>query len=564
MQFTLEKSPHIASRHSTLRMMCELACGILAIFIASEIFYYVSPLYGARYGNSGLIALAICVSVSVACDAIWALPCLWDKKVKETPLRLKNWCFQIVHSYGWITGLILTLLMPALPLDGSITPKYIYGMAISAIVGTFLAKDIFGGFGHNIFNPAVVGRVFYQFCFQSWISSSYVSWMKENSPDLYAINSGASEMSYTQSLGWTTLNNNTSVYKLLFSNALDGTIGEALAIVVIVVGIYLAVRQVIDWRTPAFYIGTIFLGTFVMALASGFGVHSFEFAFRQILMGGVLIGGFLCLTDPVTNPTSRTGRVMSATICAFITMLVRYQAAASEGVALAILTQNMISPLIEKLLVGKQTEHMKRNSILISAVVVVAMVFGGVFGGYHRTSDDLSGNPSYVTEINSLLDSQGIASTIDQNALVVEDKSDAPVKFSAKMNAGSYSMKITGFEVNGEASAYYDVTTTPINAENKKTDEESLKKDNMHVEYALIVNGKGIIGAEVLSYNDLQTVDPEVVKKCASLITVENPYTLTSSFKSLSSEYPSAGATITAGLSDLCFKAVINDFNGGK
>ena len=559
MQLVLEKSPHIAKRRTTMSMMIEFAITLMVLFIASEIYYYVDADYGPAYGNSGLIAFFCSLGTSVIADGLWNLSCFWDKKVTSAKEKFKNWGMKTLRSYGWISGIIFTLLLPVLPVSKMITPYFIFATVISSFVGTFLAKDIFGGFGKNVFNPAVVSRVFFQLCFQSTLTSSYHSYLKVNKPDFYAIDSGASLMARAQSSGWTTLNNGTNLFQLLFTDPQDGTIGEVLTILVFAVGIYLSIREIIDWRTPVFYVLTFFLTTLVMGFASGFGAHAFEFALCQCLMGGVLLGGTICLTDPVTNPTTRMGRIFSAVFCAFITALVRYQASSAEGVATSILVQNMINPLIEKAIKGKQTDHRTSRSLVITAVMACSLVFGGVYGAFHKTSDDFSGNPEYVTEINEILKNMNLPE-VSKNDVSLVDKDHT---FPTDANNGSYKYKVSGITVNGKPTYYYDATTTPINAENFETSAEALANDNMYVNYGVLVNEDGIIGAEVLGNGDLQTVTPEEVKSAAATITAENPYTASSEFGTLGS-YPSAGATVTAGLTDLLFKSIINDYMSDK
>ena len=171
-------------------------------------------------------------------------------------------------------------------------------------------------------------------------------------------------------------------------------------------------------------------------------------------------------------------------------------------------------------------------------------------------SDKMS---SYVETINTLLGAQNLGS-VKASDLSVAGTSHV---FSTESNNGSYAVKVSGITVNGKPTYYYDVTTTPINAENFETSAEALANDNMYVNYGVLANEDGIIGAEVLGNGDLQTVTPDEVKSAAAAITAENPYTASSEFGKLGS-YPSAGATVTAGLTDLLFKSVINDAAGGN
>lgn len=376
MKFAVEKGPHIQNKRSTFSMMVELGICLLGLFLFEIISYYVS--FGGEWGNHALIIFVISVGVSVGSDALYLIPsCLCDKKEKDIKIRFKNWGDKILHSYGWISGLIFTLLLP-------IGVDY-YACAVSAFIGTFFGKCIFGGFGRNIFNPAVAGRVFCQLCFSSSMKT-YIG----TAPAAGDFNAGASIMFSTQQAGWLNGTYDIPLDRLFLGQIHAGSMGESCIIGLIICCVYLAVRRIIDWRTPVFYIVTFYLTCLFMGFTGGLGADSFAFALKNIMIGGVLFGCVFCLTDPVTSPASRYGRIMVTVICAFIACLIRYQAAAPEGVGSSIIITNMLSPLISKLIKGKSNQHIARKSIIISSIMVASIIFGLVYGTFHKANASVS------------------------------------------------------------------------------------------------------------------------------------------------------------------------------
>ena len=155
----------------------------------------------------------------------------------------------------------------------------------------------------------------------------------------------------------------------MFVGLYPGAIGETSALVILVVGVILAIRKVIDWRVPATYLITLFV------LAAGVGLmHGapISYALFHLLTGGAMFGAVFMMTDPVTNPTSAAGRIMFAVGCAVITIVLRLRSNLPEGVMYSILIMNMLTPLIESLTDGQQIK-MKSKNIRNLAILFVAV-----------------------------------------------------------------------------------------------------------------------------------------------------------------------------------------------
>ena len=157
-----------------------------------------------------------------------------------------------------------------------------------------------------------------------------------------------------------------------------GAIGETSAIIILLVGVILSIRRVIDWRVPAVYLGSIFVLAAGIALLRGVGSYDgipgfIWYPLVHVLTGGVVFGAVFMLTDPVTSPTSAQGRCIFALGAAIITVLIRVKANLPEGCLYSILMMNMLTPMIEKGLEGKQLALRKKATIIFSIVAVVGM-----------------------------------------------------------------------------------------------------------------------------------------------------------------------------------------------
>lgn len=337
MKFNFHVSSNLKAKQTTQKIMRDLTIGLLVVFVASVVYYATS--WSGRYAMQCVILLVSSLVTTLVCEAVFA------KIMKQNILKsLKN-------SFGWITSLILVMMVPI--------NTQVYAIIVSTAFAIIFGKLLFGGFGQNIFNPAAVGRA-----------------------TIFAAFSGATTNLFTGATPTATI---ASTYNWMPStaSALDaflgqfggfgglaigtypGAIGETFTLLILVVGIVLCLRNVIDWRVPVMYLGTIFVMTAVIAVLSGFesyhGIPSFIwYPLLHLLTGGVAFGAVFMLTDPVTSPTSASGRTLFAMGAAILTVLIRVTANLPEGCLYSILLMNMFTPMIESALDGKQLEVKKK------------------------------------------------------------------------------------------------------------------------------------------------------------------------------------------------------------
>lgn len=386
MTFIKTNAPHMRTKRSTFGIMIELTIALLVLYISAVAYNFIQR--GANYGVHALLIGILAVVTALVCDAVRYLP----KVIKSK--NVKEYISDIGHSYSYVTALILAMLLP-------VGTSY-YVVAVCTLISVVVAKYLFGGFGYNPFNPAVVGRVFAQLCF----SGKLKNYLGSNPGS--TIQTGASITSTMQSLGWVTTQYDISLVDTILGNY-AGTLGETFAFIIVILGVYLAIRNVIDWRISVTYVLTIFVTCLVIGFAGGLGVNSFEWAFRQILIGGVLFGAVFCLTDPVTSPTNQAGKVIFTLFAAFVTVAIRYQASAPEGVAYSILFANLVTPAINLVLKGKSNSLKWQKFTAMGVLLVCSLVFGLVFGLNHKVSNESENTNltnttetvSYVSEMPS-------------------------------------------------------------------------------------------------------------------------------------------------------------------
>lgn len=337
MKFNFHVSPSLKGNLTTKEIMKELTLGLLLVFVLA-VFYYASA-YGSRYALQAILLLVCSLVTTLVCEFLFA------KIRKRDPKK------EIQNSFGWVTAIILTLMVPI-----STRP---YALIISTAFAIIFGKMLFGGFGHNIFNPAAVGRavIFATFTGASTnlVTSATPTALIANSYGWVPANADALDGFLSQVGGWSSL----------FLGTYPGALGETFTIAIVLIGIFLIVRKIIDWRVPVVYLGTIFVMTAIVAIITGVGSYHgipgfIWYPVLHLVLGGVVFGAFFMLTDPVTSPTSAAGRTIFALGAGILTVLIRLTGNLPEGCLYSILLMNMMTPLIESLLDGKQLDILKK------------------------------------------------------------------------------------------------------------------------------------------------------------------------------------------------------------
>lgn len=374
MKFTYRTSPNYRQPRSTKQIMAELSFGLLIVACFS--FYFNFTVHGSAYGMKVLSMLATSIIVAYVTEIVWAL--MMKKNIKE----------HISSSFPIVTAVIFAMTCPI----G--TPLYVIG--VGSFFAIFFGKLIFGGFGNNIFNPAGVGRavVFAAFSGKTvpYLADAAGKALTGSGIIADAITSVTPTTYMAGQLGWVVENELLGARLLekfgglgnMLLGFYQGGIGETFSLAIILVGIFLAIRKVIDWRVPVFYVGTVFVLSTIVGMAHGTGMWYPVFS---ILTGGLLFGAVFMATDPVTNPTHPVGRILYGVGCGILTVLIRIKANLPEGVLYSILIMNMVSPLIDSVMAGSQIKNFKKNVSIVGVTAIVGAVLVGAVGSAVAAKD---------------------------------------------------------------------------------------------------------------------------------------------------------------------------------
>lgn len=235
---------------------------------------------------------------------------------------------------AFVTGLLLALNLP------SSAPWWM--CAAGAFVAMLFGKHIFGGLGHNPFNPALIARVFLLLSFPTLMTT----WKQGLSVDA---------MSYATPLGMLKTEGVDAISKLdywkLFAGLPvggvgGGSIGEISELAVLVGGLLLIALRIIPFFIPLVYIGTVYIFTWIFHASNPALYASPVF---HMVTGGLFLGAFFMATDMVTTPITPLGKLIFAFGCGVITSLIRLFGAYPEGVSFAILIMETLTPTIDKL-----------------------------------------------------------------------------------------------------------------------------------------------------------------------------------------------------------------------
>ena len=290
--FEVSVSPHIRDEESVNKIMWSVVIALLPALIAALVFF-------------GTDAIRL-VSASVAVCVI----------TEFFVRRLRRRDVTVADGSAVITGVLLAFIVPPT------LPTWM--IALGAFLAIFLVKELFGGLGMNIFNPALAARAILLAAFPQHMTA----WVRP-----FDSVSTATPLALVKENIVTTLPS----YADLFIGRIGGSLGEASTLAICIGGAFLIARRVIRWEIPMINIIAIYCLSFAVG----------RDPLYEILAGGVMLGAFFMITDMVTTPVTRIGGVVFALGCALITVMIRQWGGFPEGVCYAILIMNAFTPLID-------------------------------------------------------------------------------------------------------------------------------------------------------------------------------------------------------------------------
>lgn len=297
----LASSPHIHSKWSTRYAMVSVILALVPAVISAVVVF----------GPYQLMIIVVSIFFSMLTEFV-------IKKMRKQPIQLKD-------SSAALTGLLLALVLP---------PNFsLVFTALGAIVSIAIGKEVFGGLGFNIFNPALVGRAFLQAAFPVPMTT----WLKPN----FAVDTvtSATPLAAVKFDGFT--------YDIMpmFLGNVGGCIGETSTVAILVGGLVLVFMKIVNWRVPVSMILGILLfgGIFWLIDPTANPTPIFH-----IFAGGFMFGALFMASDWVTSPITNKGLWIFGFGISFVLIIIRVFGGLPEGVMYAILFMNMFVPLINK------------------------------------------------------------------------------------------------------------------------------------------------------------------------------------------------------------------------
>ncbi|SNR55627.1 Na+-transporting NADH:ubiquinone oxidoreductase subunit B [Lutibacter agarilyticus] len=264
-----------------------------------------------------------------------------------------------------VTGMLVPLIVPVdIPL---------WMLAVAVIFGVVIGKEVFGGTGMNILNPALTIRAFLFFAYPTWMSGDKV-WVEGAVERANEIAGGANldAISGETILG-TLAQGNEVAYSVsdMFFGFIPGSVGETSTFLILLAGLFLIFSKIGSWRimlssvVGALVMGLLFNGVvdagWIKESSGFYSLMSTEF-WHHLLIGGFAFGVVFMATDPVTASQTNKGKWIYGFLIGFISILIRvFNPAYPEGVMLAILLMNVFAPTIDHYVVqGNVKRRLKR------------------------------------------------------------------------------------------------------------------------------------------------------------------------------------------------------------
>ena len=328
---TMSLSPHIHSGDSIEKNMYGVLIALIPAFICSVIFFG----WGAILVTAVSVAACLIFEYAIQKYLLRQTPTIWD-------------------GSAIITGVLLAFNLP------SCIPLWI--VAIGALVAIGVGKMSFGGLGNNIFNPALVGRVFLLISFpvqmttwptpQGFATTDAVTGATPLAIVKAALAGNGAEASSSatamsqgpQSVSEILASHGISMQDVLYGH-IGGSLGEVAAIALLLGFAYMLIRRIITWHIPVAIFATVIVFTGILHLADP---EQFAGPLFHLFTGGLMLGAIFMATDYVTSPMTHKGMWIYGIGIGVLTVLIRVFGSYPEGMSFAILIMNGFTPLINR------------------------------------------------------------------------------------------------------------------------------------------------------------------------------------------------------------------------
>jgi len=302
--FVISSAPHVESKDSIPKIMYTVVLALIPAMLSAVIFF----------GGRALVLLAVCVASCVLTEYVF-------QRARKKTISVNDWS-------AVITGILLALLLPP-----GFSP---FSAILGSVTAIAIGKQVFGGLGYNIFNPALVGRAFLQATYPVDMTTWVDPFSYSASPDAISAATPLALMKFEAQ--------GTGLLKLIVGNV-GGSLGETSVLAILLGAGWLLYKNYIDWRIPAAYLGT------VAVVGGGFWLTDsgkYPSPIFHLLAGGLMLGAFFMATDMVSSPVTPVGSWVFGIGAGLLVVIIRLFGGLPEGVMYSILFMNAVTPLINR------------------------------------------------------------------------------------------------------------------------------------------------------------------------------------------------------------------------
>ena len=316
----VSSAPHLVTTMDTTKTMAMVLIALVPSFLVR---IYV-------FGMRVILLTLVCVVASMGFE--WLYNKLMHKKQTVGDLS------------SAVTGVLIAFNVPS---------NFPYWMAIiGCFVAIVIVKQLYGGIGRNVVNPAITARIVLFISF----ATEMTTWPTPSMSTIDAATS-ATPLGILKEGSAADLPSNLE----MFLGFIGGSMGEVSAVALIIGGLFLIWKKIISPIIPVCFIGTVFVFAFLYYSFAGGDLSALHMAVFHICAGGVMLGAFFMATDYVTSPIMPLGKVIMGIGCGILTMVIRIWGSYPEGVSFSILLMNILTPLIDKLCLKLSYGGAKKN-----------------------------------------------------------------------------------------------------------------------------------------------------------------------------------------------------------
>jgi len=300
----VSSSPHFLSDESIPKIMHSV---VMALFPAAAASVYF-------FGPRALLLLFVCVGGCLVFE--YAV-----QKLRRRPVK-------IYDGSAIITGMLLALTLP---------PGFtVFGALLGSFFAIAVGKQLFGGLGYNIFNPALLGRAFLQAAYPVIITTWTYPRTMAHAVDAVSAATPLALMKFEGVV--------VPLSDLLVGNT-AGSMGETSVVAILIGGLYLRYKGYINWKLPLGYLGSMaFFGAIFWLVNPA----KYPNPLFHLMAGGAMLGAWFMVTDMVTSPVTPLGQWIFAVAAGFMAVIIRLLGGLPEGVMYSILFMNAFVPLLNR------------------------------------------------------------------------------------------------------------------------------------------------------------------------------------------------------------------------